>query len=1109
MFIGTSDTGMIARRYLLRERLGTGGMGEVYRATDRLTGKNLALKRVIVSPADLTFASKAEKGSSLLALATEFRTLSSLRHPNIISVLDYGFDDTHCPFFTMEYLPEAKTIIQAGRDKNQAEKLDLVLKTLQALVYLHRRSILHRDLKPGNLLVSKGELKVVDFGLSVETRTRSTMDASQTTAGTLAYMAPELFHGLAVSRASDLYAVGVIAYELLAGGHPFNTSNLAVMINEILNKKVDVYGSGMNPNLAAVIDGLLARDPADRPQDARQVIRDFCQAANLSLPEETEAIRESFLQAAKFVGRDAELSVLTEGLHSAIQGQGRSQLVSGESGVGKSRLLEELRTLALVKGAMVLRGQAVSEGGRVYQIWRDMLPILCILTEMDDTEAAILKPFVPNISDLLGREIPDPPPADPQATQTRLFALILKLFQHQTQPVVIILEDLQWAGSGSIGLLNYLNAQVARLSMFLIGSYRGDDTPRLPERIPGMPVLTLSRLDDPSIQELSASILGDTGRQPEVVDLLRRETEGIPFFLVELVRVLAERAGELGHIDQNFLPEKILPGGVEQIIERRLSRVPSEAYELLQLAAVIGRELDLGVLKNLSPTTDIEQWLTLGANAAVLEVQENRWRFSHDKLREHLLEELAPKARPIYHQRAAVGIEATYSDLTKHAAKLAYLWQVTGNEEKELRYAELAGQQELANSVYAEGIRFLERARDLLLKQEPSTQRSEHELRLLLLLGPALMNYHGQSSTEVTKAYSRAAELGQETRQVDTYFKVLWGLCANAFVGGKLTAAKLIVNRLYDTAEQSGSPLHRMEAAHAGWTTALWQGETRLAESYLQEGLPIYKSNHYHEACVALQGHDTAACGQALGTMNLWLFGYPEKAFQRADDGYQLTLEIRHPFSIAFGLLGKTLAYLFAGDVRQLENWAPELLKYSFKNKYNFFMTMSSIINGWWLARIGKVNDAISQMEQAEEVMLKGKTYSPRPLLVGTFMDVYRIAGLVEKGIHLFDQELQEHPLTGQRFFESEIRRLHGELLFLQGKSEEAESEFQLALDIARRQEARSLELRGGMSLARLWHDQKQEHEAYQLLSGIYNRFTEGFETADLLEARELLKTLS
>jgi hypothetical protein len=1108
MVFDDASTQTIGRRYVIDDHLGMGGMGAVFRATDRLTGQTIALKRVIASPNELTFASKAEGVSNLLALATEFRTLSSLRHPNIISVLDYGFDEVQRPYFTMEYLPEAKTIIQAGRGKTRQEQLDLILKVLEALVYLHRRGILHRDLKPGNVLISEGQLKVVDFGLSIETRTRSTMAATQTTAGTLPYMAPELFHGMPVSRASDMYAVGVIAYELFTGRHPFNTNNLAILVNEILSKSVNVHDIGLEERLAAVLERLLTKNKEERSQDAHQVLHDLCQAANLPVPPETEAIRESFLQAAKFVGRGVELSQLTEALEAALEGRGSSQLVGGESGVGKSRLLDELRVLALVKGAGVLRGQAVSEGGRVYQVWRDMLPLLCILTNLDDSEASLLKPLVPNIGQLLGREIPEPSPADPQAAQNRLFALIIKLFQRLPQPVVLILEDLHWAGTGSMGLIQHVSREASNLSLLMIGSYRGDEAPKLPERIPEAQVLKLTRLDDPSIQELSASILGETGRQPQIVDLLRRETEGIPFFLVEVIRALAEHAGELGQVGQKILPEKILAGGIEQIIERRLNRVSEEALKLLQLAAVIGRELDLNVLQNLQLTEDIELWLTMCADAAVLEVQENRWRFTHDKLREHLLDELSPDDRPILYRHAAEAIENTYSDRAKHAALLAHLWQVAGSEEKELYYSEMAGQQELANSVYAEGIRFLQRAVELLLHQDDTLERAQHELRLQLLLGPALMNYYGQSHPIVGETYSRAAKLGQETQQADTVFRVLWGLCANAFVGGNLTSAEVIVKQLFEVADQTGNPLHTLEAHHAAWTTALWQGATRSAEDYYQQGMPIYNREEYHQACVSLQGHDTGTCGKALGSMNLWLYGYPDRALQRAKEGYELAVAVHHPFSLAFGLLAQSIIGVLARDTTQSEQWTEEFFEYSFKNKYNFFMTLAGMTRGWHLARIGRFPEAVQQMTKSVEAMHQGRTYGPRPLLISGFMDVLRLAGQIEEGIQVFRKELEAYPLMGERMMEPEIRRLYGELLLTKGNSLQAEQEFQLALQIARKQEARSLELRAGMSLARLWDSHNKPKEARQLLHGIYTWFTEGFATADLLDAKALSQKL-
>lgn len=254
----------VGNRYHLLGLLGTGGMGQVYRVLDRLTGETVALKRVATD--GIQAGSNAELR---LALAHEFQALAGLRHPNIIGVRDYGFDTTGQPYFTMDLLHNPRTLVAAGQFAAHAQKLHLLLPVLHALAYIHRRGIIHRDLKPGNILVSGTTVKVLDFGLAAI--------AGQTkgSAGTLRYMAPELLRGAEATIASDLYAVGVIAYELCAGWHPFAPTGQPVSTEQLLDLEPDWSYVEIAPPLLAVLQRLLAKEPADRYADAVAVIAAF------------------------------------------------------------------------------------------------------------------------------------------------------------------------------------------------------------------------------------------------------------------------------------------------------------------------------------------------------------------------------------------------------------------------------------------------------------------------------------------------------------------------------------------------------------------------------------------------------------------------------------------------------------------------------------------------------------------------------------------------------------------------------------------------------------------------------------------------------------------
>lgn len=757
----TPSTTRLGNRYQLLERLGTGGMGTVFRAYDQLTGQTAALKRVLTSPMQPATAEVR------LALAREFQALAALRHPHVITVQDYGFDDKQQPFFTMELLSNARPFNGGAQFLPFPAKVDLLLQLLQALVYIHRRGIIHRDLKPGNVLVSNQQVKLLDFGLATLT------GQGEPPSGTLAYMAPELLRGEPASIASDLFAVGVMAYELFAGWHPFGSgSNPA---DAILHLEPDFLYLELAPAVTAVLQTLLAKDPAQRYPQAAATIEALCQAAGCRLPPETEATRESFLQAAPFIGREAEMVRLESALEATIGQTGSAWLVRGESGIGKSRLLQELRTRALVQGVFVLRGLANPDGG-TYHLWPDVLRPFLLLAQPDDLEAAVLQAIVPDVETLLDRAIPLAPPLEAKAAQTRLHLTVVDMLRRvsRQQPLLLLLEDLHWLDVPSLELLLAVTRLCPQTGVLLVGSYRPGERSNLPQELPDFTILPLARLPNNQVANLCTAVLGENGRQPELIDFLHRETEGNTFFIIEVMRTLAETTGRLDHIAEMPLPLSIFAGGMQRMVQRRLQRVSPAAQALLQTAAVAGRQIDLLLLAHLFPTTDLDEWLTICANAAVLERPDGglHWQFSHDKLRDGLLAELDTAQKCRHHQQIGSAIEAIYAtDLTLHYGSLSIHFGQADQKDKQRHYLQLAG--EFSQTTFAN-----DAAIDFYTKLLPLVTASPQRISILIQLADVLhfVGKLDEAETRLQEALALAEALSDQAGQARCYLQMgrLW-----------------------------------------------------------------------------------------------------------------------------------------------------------------------------------------------------------------------------------------------------------------------------------------------------------------------------------------------
>ncbi|MBC7813378.1 MAG: tetratricopeptide repeat protein, partial [Burkholderiales bacterium] len=519
------------------------------------------------------------------------------------------------------------------------------------------------------------------------------------------------------------------------------------------------------------------------------------------------------------------------------QPQGSAWLIGGESGVGKSRLLDELRTLALVDGALVLRGQAVTEGGLPYQVWRDPMRRLVISTPMTALEASILKEIVPDISDLLGYDVPNAVALEGAQQQQRLIYTILNMFRKQSHLVVVLLDDLQWALE-SIEVLREMTSIVGPLPLLIVGSYRDDERPELPQTLSNvnMHVLKLERLDMRGITSLSVSMLGEAGRLPEVLDLLQRETEGNVFFLVEVVRALAEEAGGLNEVGRITLPERVFTGGVQQIVRRRLSRVPEHAYLLLKLTAVIGRQLDLDLLRLIVPDVSLERWLIDCSNVAVLDVYEGRWRFAHDKLREAMLTDLSDDERPTLHRQAAEALEALYPDDSTRALALAEHWRSAGEPTKERTYALLAAEQLQAVSAYSDAAALLERVITLLTEADSETSHQAAQTQRLLGYNYRRMGDYANALRWYASSLSIARQLDDRSSMAANLIEI----GNTTWQQGDYVNATIHLNEALALAEAADDLASQALALNQLGYVCYWTGDLDAGWRHQQQALAIY-----------------------------------------------------------------------------------------------------------------------------------------------------------------------------------------------------------------------------------------------------------------------------
>ncbi|WP_439672944.1 Guanylate cyclase domain-containing protein (plasmid) [Cupriavidus necator] len=838
---------------------------------------------------------------------------------------------------------------------------------------------------------------------------------------------------------------------------------------------------------------------------------------------------------ARFVGRARELEQLREARARAQAGHGQIVGVVGEPGVGKSRLCHEFKLLA-PRECLVLETFSVSHGKAYpYLPLIELLRNYCQITAQDDerrrrekltgkvlTLDRALEDSLPYLFHLLGAAEPGSALAqmDAQVRRQRTFEAIKRLLVRESlaQPVELIIEDLQWLDSETEAFLGFLGESVASARILLLVNFRPEYRHDW-SRKSYYTQLRLDPLGEAEARELLRALLGDAAGLAPLEQLILEQTEGNPFFIEEVVQELAEGQvlrGERGHYRLEQFPGKLhIPATVQGVLAARIDRLQPAEKALLQTLAVIGKVFPWSLLARVveQPEDTTKSLLTrLQAGEFIYEqpaFPEVEYSFKHALTQEVTYGSLLSERRRALHERAAQAIESLFdAQREEHCSELAHHFSRSGNAPKAVEYLHCAGRQAVQRSANAEAVAHLTKALDLLKTLPDGPERARQELALQITLGPAWMATHGLAAPEAEAIYTRALTLCQQLGDTTQLFPALLGLRTFFIVRGELPTARELGEQLVALAQKAQDPALLVQAHRALGVSLLALGELGAARTQLEQALVLYAPGQCQSPAFFLE---PGVLGLAFVALDLWLLGYPDQALARSQEMLALAQTLSHSPDSANALTFAAELHLYRGETQPMWELAEALLALAAEHGLPFWLAYGTILSGWALVALGRTAEGIEKMQQGLSAYRAIGAGIWQTHFLALLAEAYGKAGQAEAGLQTLAEALAVADRTHERVYEAELYRLKGELtLLLPSCTDEAQAEacFQQAIAIARRQGARSLELRAVMALSRLWQQQGKGPEAREMLAERYGRFTEGFDTADLQDARALLAEL-
>jgi tetratricopeptide (TPR) repeat protein len=735
--------------------------------------------------------------------------------------------------------------------------------------------------------------------------------------------------------------------------------------------------------------------------------------------------------------------------------------------------------------------------------------------------------------------------------------------------LLLVVDDLQWADTGSINLLFHLGRELAGHPILLVGAYRPSEVILDWSASSSVSFQTEGRDEvkgEPNTHPLS-SLINEFKRiygkieislpedDPSFVDAfldtfpnklsasfhqtLYNQTGGNPLFTIELLHGMQER-GDLILDEEEYWIEgptldwETIPERVEAVFAEHVNRLPAQFLDILRISSVEGEIFTAETVARVTDSSEDEvlQILSgkLGREQRLVRAQEVRqvdsrrlsqYRFQHILLQKFLYSKLDPVEKTHLHQKVGSALETLYAasedDIEAISGDLAWHFAQGNVPEKAVTYSLKAGQRAMRLSAYEEAIQHFSTGLELLRLLPESPLRYQQELALQVGLVVPLQSKIGYSSPIVENTYARVLELSSSVEQTPEYIPLLWLFFPFYTTRGEYHKAREVVNKVLHIAEEAGDPV-MVALAHmaTGWNMWLL-GEQQQSLKHLEMMIEFYDPVRFPVLEFIWYGVNPGVTSLLYSSLTLSLLGFPNKASKRCRQALVLAGELSHPMTLANAQALACLAFLLCGDAQSSFDISEECIKTSQEHGFNYWLASAIMFSGWALTNLGRTEEGFERMRQGYiDYHSTGAEmgFSQQATMLAT---AYLNSGEPKQGLLEVNKALDFVFLSGEGYHEAELYRLKGELLLMQVGDEayielnfqEAEHYFKKGLEISRQQHAKKWELRAAVSLARLWKKLGKNERGYQLLNKVYNWFTEGFDTPDLIIARELLDELN